>query len=149
MDVCIPKVTIKSRNNLPWLTKSVTQAMRKHSTTFHNAKRSKSFADWEKYKIVRNKVVAMLQRNKRQHFYKLRFSPQKEFWKAVKVINKYKTPQFPPYRTMLQSPPTAPKQNCLTITFMAVSITLSHPSAILLHLILKTVHLIYFVLKKK
>ena len=57
MDVCIPKVTIKSRKNLPWLTKSVLQAMGEHNATFHTAKRSKSLADWEKYKIVRNKVV--------------------------------------------------------------------------------------------
>ena len=33
----------------------------------------------------------MLRRNKKQYFYNLRFSPQKEFWKAIKLINKQDT----------------------------------------------------------
>ena len=88
MDTCIPKVILKGRKNLPWLTKPVIKAMRQRNRTFHAAKRSKSLADWEKYKIVRNKVTAMLRHNKRQYFYKLRFSSQKDFWKAVKIIKK-------------------------------------------------------------
>ena len=91
MDICIPKVTLKGRKNLPWLTKPVIQAMRQRNRTFRAAKRSKSLADWEKYKIVRNKVTAMLRRNKRQYFYKLKFSSHKDFWKAVKVIKKQDT----------------------------------------------------------
>ena len=65
--------------------------MRKRNLLFNTAKKSNSAVDWEKYKCIRNKVVAMLRRNKKQFFYNLRFSSQKEFWKAVKLINKQDT----------------------------------------------------------
>jgi hypothetical protein len=60
---------------------------------FNAAKWSNSPSHWEKYKCIRNnlKVVAMLRRNKKQYFYNLRFSSQKEFWKAIKLINKQDT----------------------------------------------------------
>ena len=91
METCIPQGLLKARKNLPWLSKPVMQAMRKRNVLFNAAKRSNSPSDWEKYKCVRNKVVAMLRRNKRQYFYNLQFATQKDFWKAVKVINKQDT----------------------------------------------------------
>ena len=62
--------------------------MRKRNLLFNTAKKSNNPMDWEKYKCVRNMVVAMLRRNKRQYFYNLRFATNKDFWKAIKVINK-------------------------------------------------------------
>jgi hypothetical protein len=81
-------VNLKARNNLPWLTKPVVQAMRKRNSCFRAAKRSNDEESWNKYKCIRNKVVALLRRGKREYFYNLQFSTTKEFWKAVKVINK-------------------------------------------------------------
>ena len=132
MDACIPKVTIKGRKNLPWLTKPVIQAMRKRNRTFHTAKKSKSPGDWDKYKIVRNKVVAMLQLNKRQYFYKLKFSSCKEFWKAIKVINKQDTtiPALWDGNTSITS--NCAKAELFNEYFLTVSIILFHLLGILL-----------------
>ena len=62
--------------------------MRKRNSCFRAAKRSNDEETWNKYKCIRNKVVALLRRGKREYFYNLQFSTTKEFWKAVKVINK-------------------------------------------------------------
>ena len=91
METCIPQALLKARKNLPWLFKPVVQAMRKRNMLFNAAKRSNSPSDWEKYMCVQNKVVAMLRWNKRQYFYSLQFATQKDFWKAIKVINKQDT----------------------------------------------------------
>ena len=91
METCIPQAVLKARRNLPWLNKQVVQAMRKRNSMFHAAKRSNNPRDWEKYRCVRNKVVALLRRNKKQFLYNLRFASQKEFWKVIKLINKQDT----------------------------------------------------------
>jgi hypothetical protein len=41
MEACIPQLVLKARKNLPWLTKSVIQAMRRRNSLFRAAKRSK------------------------------------------------------------------------------------------------------------
>ena len=71
MEACIPQAVLKARKNLPWLTKTVTQAMRKRNLMFNTAKKSNSPRDWKKYKCVRNRVVVMLRRNKRQYYHNL------------------------------------------------------------------------------
>ena len=88
MEACLPQSVLKARRNLPWFTKLVVQAMRKRNSYFRAAKRSNSEELWNKYKSIRNKVVALLRRGKRQYFYNLQFSTNKEFWKAINVINK-------------------------------------------------------------
>ena len=88
MEACIPQSVLKARKNLPWLTKPVVQAMRKHNSYFRAAKRSNDNLLWNKYKSIRNKVVELLRRGKRQYFYNLQTSTTKEFWKVIKVINK-------------------------------------------------------------
>ena len=88
MEVCIPQSVLKARKNLPWLTKPVIQAMRRRNSLFRAAKRSNDSDLWSKYKIVRNQVVALLRWNKEQYFHNLQFSTCKEFWKAIKVLNK-------------------------------------------------------------
>ena len=57
METCIPQAVLKARRNLPWLNKSVVQAMRKRNLLFNTAKKSNSTSDWKKYKCIRNKVV--------------------------------------------------------------------------------------------
>ena len=88
MKACIPQSVLKARRNLPWLTKPVVQAMRKRNSYFRAAKRSNDNVLWNRYKSIRNKVVALLRRGKGQFFYNLQSSTTKEFWKAIKVINK-------------------------------------------------------------
>ena len=90
MEACIPQSVLKARKarkNLLWLTKPYVQAMRKRNSYFCAAKRSKYNLLWNKYKSIRNKVVALLRRGKRQCFYNLQSSTTKEFRKVIKVIN--------------------------------------------------------------
>ena len=85
---CILQVTLKSQKNLPWLNKTLVQAIRRRNALFRAAKKCKSTASFQKYRAVRNKVVALLRLNKTKFFKKLANASQKEFWKAIKLLNK-------------------------------------------------------------
>ena len=61
---CIPQLTLGSKKNLPWLTKSVVQAIRKRNALFRAAKKCKSSSSYQRYRAARNKVVALLRLNK-------------------------------------------------------------------------------------
>ena len=88
MELCIPQLLLKSKKNLPWLTKPVIQAIRRRNSLFRAAKRCKSSAAYQKYRAARNKVVALLRLNKNRFFKKLGTATPKEFWKAIKMLNK-------------------------------------------------------------
>ena len=88
MGKCIPQVVLHSRRNLPWLTKSVIQAIRKRNSLFRAAKRSKSLASYQRYRAARNHVVALLRLNKSKYFKKLQSKDSKAFWKAIRLLNK-------------------------------------------------------------
>ena len=88
MDKCIPQVVLRSRHNLPWLNKSVIQAIRKHNSLFYAAKRSKTLSSDLKYRAAGNHVVALLHRNKSKYFRDLQTLDQKAFWKPIKLLNK-------------------------------------------------------------
>lgn len=88
MDNCIPNSVLKPRKNLPWLTKTIIQAMRKRNSLFRAAHKSGNEAILSKYKAERNKVVSLLRASKTAYFQNLGSSNFKEFWKAVKLVNK-------------------------------------------------------------
>ena len=48
MEACITQAVLKACKILPWLTKTVIQAMRKRNHLFNTAKKSNSPSDWEK-----------------------------------------------------------------------------------------------------
>ena len=85
---CIPQSSLKSRRNLPWLTKPIVQAIRRCNTLFKAHKRTKSSAAYQKYRAARNKVTAMLRLSKAKFFQKLKSQSSKEFWKIIKLFNK-------------------------------------------------------------
>ena len=87
MEQCIPQVILRSRKNLPWLTKSILQAIRKKNILFRVAKKCKSTTSYQKYRAARNKVSALLRFNKTKFFKELGHSSQKEFWKSIKLLN--------------------------------------------------------------
>ena len=91
MDNCITHSVLKPRKNLPWLTKEIIQAMRKRNYFFRVAHKLGSDAILSKYKAERNKVVSLLRASKTAYFQKLGSSNSKEFWKAVKLVNKQST----------------------------------------------------------
>lgn len=79
MDACIPKVVLKGPTN------SLSYRQRDNTTKyFVLLQEVKVLLTGKKYKIVRNKVIAMLRRNKQQYFYKLKISFRKDFWKDDK-----------------------------------------------------------------
>ena len=66
MESCIPKVLIKPKRNLPWLTNSVVMAINKRA-----AKKSRSSAALLKYRAARNRATALLRLNKNKFFKRL------------------------------------------------------------------------------
>ena len=69
MNECIPQRLLPNRRNLPWLSKSLVQLMRRRNLLFSCAKRSGKGSDVEKYKRIRNGVVTQL-RNARSRYFR-------------------------------------------------------------------------------
>ena len=88
MDLCIPQFSLKSKKNLPWLTKPIVQAIRKRNALFRATKKCKSSTSYQKYRAAKNKVVALLHLNKTKFFRRLGTASKKDFWKAIKLMNK-------------------------------------------------------------
>ena len=88
ISICIPQQTLKGRRNVPWLTKNIIRHMRKRNAAFHATKRSDRPEVATKYKKLRNKVVKMLREAKNLYLNRLNVGSKKQFWKAVKVLNK-------------------------------------------------------------
>ena len=94
MEQCIPRSVIPDRRNLPWLSKLVTQLIRKRNFYFKRAHRTGSIQDRLKFKQLRNKVVAELRLAKQKYFSQLHPHDQKDFWKLVKTLSS-KESSFP------------------------------------------------------
>ena len=89
MEECIPRrVLPPRRRNLPWLSKGITRSMRRRNTLFKRAKRSGTHQDYARFRQARNKVVGELRTAKSAYFHKLNPSNPRQFWKAVKHLNK-------------------------------------------------------------
>ena len=95
MEQCIPHRVLRKRRNLPWLTKSIVQLIRKRNILFKRAKKSGKQVHFCQYKTVRNKIVCLLRSSKKQHFSNLANASNKEFWKSVRLFNK-KQDSIPP-----------------------------------------------------
>ena len=86
MEQCIPHRVLRKRRNLPWLTKSIVQLIRKCNILFKRAKKSGKQVHFCQYKTVRNKIVCLLRSSKKQHFSNLANASDKEFWKSVRLL---------------------------------------------------------------
>ena len=84
IELCVPKAVLPKRQNLPWLTKPIIQAIRRRNLLFKQAKLS---GDFTKYKACRNKIVQQLRLAKQQFFSHLDPKCPKNFWKAYKILN--------------------------------------------------------------
>ena len=100
MEQFIPNCFLKSRHNLPWLTKPLMRLIRKKNLLF---KKAKSTGNLRKYKTHRNRTLAELRAAKKAYFRKLNPRDPKSFWKAVKFLAK--KPQSIP--TLVQGDTTA------------------------------------------
>ena len=80
------------KKNLPWLTKPLVRQIQKRNQLFHTAKKKKSGQVWQKYCNVRNKVVRLLRKAKRQYFANISVqSNPKKFWSTMKLKNRSKS----------------------------------------------------------
>lgn len=85
MSQFIPNCTLRSRCNLPWLTKSLIKSIKKQNLLY---KRAKQTGNFRKYKLARNKTLADIRSAKLSYFRKLNPRDPKKFWKAVKFLSK-------------------------------------------------------------
>ena len=90
----IPNRVITVRNNdLPWLTNNIKKLMRKRNRLRRKAKNLNSQHFWNKFKIIRNKVVNLLREAKTKyhndlcHKIKSHKFATKDWWKLVKQIS--------------------------------------------------------------
>ena len=89
MEQCIPKKVLPPRRrNLPWLSKSLVQSMRRRNCLFKKAKRTSDPTYKSQYKSVRNRVTSQLRQAKQKYFQNLNPANAKQFWKTIKVLNK-------------------------------------------------------------
>ena len=70
---CIPKVTISTKHNLPWMNRNIMAKMRKRNSIYRRARKTghPSLWIWKKYISLRNEVVTILRKSKREHLRKV------------------------------------------------------------------------------
>jgi len=88
MERCIPKGKTPKRKNLPWLSKDLTKMIKTRNRYFRRARSSTSYA--AKYRKMRNLVVKKLREAKNAFFRRLKPN-SKDFWKAIKGLNREKS----------------------------------------------------------
>jgi len=87
MQECIPQKTLPPRHNLPWLSKSLVQLMRKRNQLFSQAKRSKREVDLAKYRKMRNRLVfSQLQSAKANYFKRINPHDAEQFWMMLQLV---------------------------------------------------------------
>ena len=69
---------------MPWLTTNITRHIRKRNA----AKKSGKSEHHSKFRKLRNKVVKLMGSAKSSYFQRLNPKDQKQFWKAIKYLNK-------------------------------------------------------------
>ena len=118
MDLCIPHATLPTRKSLPWLTKTLVNAMKKRNYYFRKSKRSGDLHAFAKYKILRNYIVMALREAKQAFFANLQ-PTNKHFWGTIKQINNTKAtiPTLTSSNNALSATTNAEKANCLNKYF--------------------------------
>ena len=87
MEDYIPKVTISIKHNLPWMNRNIKAKLRKRNSVYRRARKTGHPSLWKNYTSLRNEVITILRKSKREH---LKVSRQgcKQFWKTVKSLKK-------------------------------------------------------------
>ena len=88
MEKFIPKVTISTKHNLPWMSSTIKAKMRKRNSVYRRARKTGCPSLWNKYTSLRNQVVNVLRQSKRDHLRKVLGQWCKQFWKTVKLLKK-------------------------------------------------------------
>ena len=88
MSTCIPQQSLKRRRNVPWLTKNTIRHIRMRNAAFQAARGSAKPTHYSKFRKLSNKVLKMIRNAKSSYFKNLNPRNKKQFWKAVKYLNK-------------------------------------------------------------
>ena len=86
-------VTIRPAEH-PWITCHIRNLIRKHKRTYKKFKRTSNANLWEKYKIIRNKIISLIRKSRNDYFEKLdsllsiETADMKLFWKTSKQLLK-------------------------------------------------------------
>ena len=88
----IPSRAIKSKRNVPWITSEIRKLFHKRKRLWKKAKSTQLESDWNKYKVLRNKVKSELSKGYYRHVHLLVESKNpKRFWSFIKSKTKNKS----------------------------------------------------------
>ena len=88
----IPSRAIKSKRNVPWITSEIRKLFHKRKRLWKKAKSTQLESDWNKYKVLRNKVKSELSKTYYRHVHLLVESKNpKCFWSFIKSKAKNKS----------------------------------------------------------
>ena len=118
MDLCISHATLPTRKSLPWLTKTLVNAMKKRNYYFRESKQSGDLHAFAKYKTLRNYIV-MAPHEAKQAFFANLQPTNKHFWGTLKQISTNKTTitTLTSSNNALAATTNAEKANCLNEYF--------------------------------
>ena len=85
--ICLGLLRPTQSWNLPWLSKTITQLIKKRNYYFKKAHHSGSSVDYSKFKQLRNKVITELRLAKRRFFSNHNPQNPKEFWKIIRSLS--------------------------------------------------------------
>ena len=99
MEECIPKTTIYKESSIPWMKKSIKLKIKKRNRVYKRAKQTGKVHLLQQYKKLRNDVVALLRKAKKEYLRKSSTQGCKQFWKTVKYFRKSSHPSIPVLRS--------------------------------------------------
>ena len=85
--ICLGLLRPTQSWNLPWLSKTISQLIKKRNYYFKKAHHSGSSVDYSKFKQLRNKVITELRLAKRRFFSNHNPQNPKEFWKIIRSLS--------------------------------------------------------------
>lgn len=87
----IPHAMLPDRQTLPWLTKTLVNAIKRRNYLFKKSKQTGDEGSFLKYKTLRNKIVRDLRKAKQAFFSNLQPNNSKQFWRTVRQISTTRT----------------------------------------------------------
>ena len=100
MESCIPKSTLPKRHNLPWLSKSLIQSMKKRNLLYKRAHTTNNPTIIAKYRSVRNSLVNKVKKAKSTYFRRLTTETVNSFGRSLSVLARKRLP-VPPLQIII------------------------------------------------
>ena len=86
LEECIPRKTLSMKQHLPFITKHLLILIKKRNSLFKLWKKSGDHLAHLRYKLLRNRLVALLRTEKRKYFQNLNIQESKSFWRIVRQL---------------------------------------------------------------